>query len=164
MKIDLYREIAVCPFCEEAGAYDLIGLKVHLYTHCLIFPGVPMTDPPEEEGETVDPDLERKSFSLSQKTIGSFAAVVKGYAATQEETRSPDSRLVSVEDRLPAEHIPVTCVLRHSATGAVRSCRLIYAVEDDLNWRTADDHSELSYEYDVTHWWESKEEEESHEG
>lgn len=41
------------------------------------------------------------------------------------------------------------CEVTHSVTGESQQCVLLKVDEDDCDWRTADDHSELSYAWDV---------------
>jgi hypothetical protein len=46
----------------------------------------------------------------------------------------------------------VVAVVRHFHTKGTRTVTLKYVAEDDCNWRTADDGSELSHDWDVVKW------------
>lgn len=43
------------------------------------------------------------------------------------------------------------CALQHFHSGAYRYCELIKVDEDDVEFRTVDDGSEIAYEWTVTH-------------
>ena len=62
------------------------------------------------------------------------------------------SMWVKVSDSLPAINVPVLCKLQHWHTKNIQEHLLIYVNEDDVSWRTSDDHSELSYDYNVIEW------------
>ncbi len=44
------------------------------------------------------------------------------------------------------------CVVEHFHTKGVRPAHLFNVDESDVNWRTVDDNSELSHDWDVTHY------------
>lgn len=53
----------------------------------------------------------------------------------------------------PPLGIPVLAQLQRSGNPAKRvEAELIHVDEDDVSWRTADDKSELSYNWDVISW------------
>lgn len=54
--------------------------------------------------------------------------------------------------KLPRFNEHVLAVLRHCTTKDEISAVLYSVDEDDCDWRTADDHSELSYDWDVVSW------------
>jgi len=58
--------------------------------------------------------------------------------------------------RFPEEGKPVWCKLQHWHTKGIHYAWLIYVKEDDCSWRTADDRSEISYDWNVLCWKESK--------
>lgn len=53
---------------------------------------------------------------------------------------------------LPEYNVPVLCVVEHWKTKGTQEAELIFVKEDDCNWRTADDNSELSYDWNVIKW------------
>jgi len=62
---------------------------------------------------------------------------------------------ISVEDRLPEIHTPVLCNFRHWNKKVDRQDVLIRVIESDCMWRVWDLGaylSELSHDYNVTHW------------
>ena len=42
--------------------------------------------------------------------------------------------------------------LQHATSGTVIYAELIHVLESDCAWRTADDNSELSFDWDVIRW------------
>lgn len=62
--------------------------------------------------------------------------------------------LISIKDKLPGAGAEVLCQLKHCHTGNMQEHRLIRVEEDDCSWRTADDRSELSYDWNVVAWYE----------
>ena len=55
--------------------------------------------------------------------------------------------------KYPKAYIPIRATLQHWHTKGVRSCDLVFIDdEDDVSWRTLDDGSELSYDWDVINW------------
>ncbi len=60
---------------------------------------------------------------------------------------------VQTKDRLPSTGSEVQCRLKHFSTGKIQEHRLVKVNEDDCSWRTADDRSEISYNWDVVEWW-----------
>lgn len=61
---------------------------------------------------------------------------------------------VKLNERLPALGQAVLCRLRNDNTQAVQEHQLRRVAEDDCNWRTADDNSEISYNWTVFEWFE----------
>ena len=53
---------------------------------------------------------------------------------------------------LPELNKPVIATLQHFYTKGKIKFDLIAVDEDDVTWRTCDDHSELSYDWDVIFW------------
>ena len=53
---------------------------------------------------------------------------------------------------LPRYGEPVLATLRHWHTKNERTAVLICVDESDCDWRTADDNSEISYDWDVISW------------
>lgn len=62
---------------------------------------------------------------------------------------------IKVSDRLPSVGSEVQCRLKHFNADGVQEHRLVRVEEDDCAWRTADDRSEISYNWDVVEWYES---------
>lgn len=56
--------------------------------------------------------------------------------------------------RLPAVGSKVLCKLQHCHTGGIQEHELVKVRESDCSWRTADDNSELSYDWNVLEWFE----------
>jgi hypothetical protein len=54
--------------------------------------------------------------------------------------------------RTPKNGRDVLCRLRNDNTGTVQEHALRYVGEDDCAWRTADDNSEISYNWTVFEW------------
>lgn len=52
----------------------------------------------------------------------------------------------------PAVGPVVRARVRHCTTKSVVTVLLVHVSEDDVSWRTADDLSELSYDWDVIAW------------
>ena len=46
----------------------------------------------------------------------------------------------------------VTATLQHVFTKNTQEYDLVHVSESDVSWRTADDHSELSYDFNVIGW------------
>ncbi|EJY6032818.1 hypothetical protein FA341_31685 [Pseudomonas aeruginosa] len=61
---------------------------------------------------------------------------------------------IKTSDRLPRAGAEIQCRLKHFNTKGVLEHRLVKVEEDDCSWRTADDHSEISYDWDVVEWYE----------
>lgn len=55
-------------------------------------------------------------------------------------------------EKYPEINRPVKVILQHWYTKGTRTAELIYVAEDDCNWRTIDDLSELSYDWKVISW------------
>jgi len=53
---------------------------------------------------------------------------------------------------LPNEGMIVNATLQHWYTKGTQQADLVRVNEDDVTWRTADDNSELSYDWDVISW------------
>ncbi|QED82132.1 hypothetical protein FTV90_26100 (plasmid) [Escherichia coli] len=56
---------------------------------------------------------------------------------------------ISVNDKMPVVGVPVHCQLKGCWSGKIVEYDLIHVQEDDCSWRTADDNSEVSYDFDV---------------
>ena len=54
--------------------------------------------------------------------------------------------------KMPDINKTVNATLQHFHTKNKRLAELIAVDEDDVNWRTADDGSELSHDWDVISW------------
>jgi hypothetical protein len=52
----------------------------------------------------------------------------------------------------PKDDKPVLAQLQHWYTKGIREAILIRVHEDDVAWRTADDNSEISYDWNVVRW------------
>jgi hypothetical protein len=59
---------------------------------------------------------------------------------------------IKTKVRLPSTGVEVQCRLKHFSTEGIQEHRLVKVEEDDCAWRTADDHSEISYSWDVVEW------------
>lgn len=59
---------------------------------------------------------------------------------------------IKVKERMPELEHPVKCRLKHWNSEEVQEHKLIHVAEDDCSWRTADDRSEVSYNWDVIEW------------
>ena len=55
-------------------------------------------------------------------------------------------------DRMPNVGHVVRCKVRNEDTQDTQEHDLIHVAESDQDWRTADDHSELSYDWTVIAW------------
>lgn len=64
----------------------------------------------------------------------------------------PAQQWINCSERMPEIGVPVRCQLRRCSTGEVLESSLIHVNEGDCSWRTADDNSEISYEFDVVSW------------
>lgn len=53
---------------------------------------------------------------------------------------------------LPENGKRYLCKLQHYKTKQIIEYELIKVTEDDCEWRTADDNSEISYNWDVVQW------------
>lgn len=53
---------------------------------------------------------------------------------------------------MPAYDLPVLCKLQHATTGSIQEHELVRVQEEDCSWRTADDHAELSHDWNVIEW------------
>lgn len=63
-----------------------------------------------------------------------------------------EKKWISWRERYPELNKPVLCQVRHFGSGRVQEAWLIHVDEDDCDWRTSDDHSEISYDWDVLYW------------
>jgi hypothetical protein len=61
---------------------------------------------------------------------------------------------IKTGERLPMPGAEVQCRLKHAFTGNSQEHRLKCVDEDDCNWRTADDGSEIDYSWTVIEWFE----------
>lgn len=52
----------------------------------------------------------------------------------------------------PKFDVLVVATIEHWNTKETQLVDLIHVNEDDVTWRTADDNSELSYDYNVINW------------
>lgn len=59
---------------------------------------------------------------------------------------------INTKTSIPSTGAKVMCRLKHFHTGSVQEHILIKVDEGDCDWRTADDHSEISYSWDVIQW------------
>jgi hypothetical protein len=53
---------------------------------------------------------------------------------------------------MPKINTVVNATIEHWHTKGKRQAELIHVKEDDVSWRTADDNSELSYDWNVVAW------------
>ena len=56
------------------------------------------------------------------------------------------------KEELAAPGLPVLCKIQHWYTKGEREYLLVRVLEDDCSWRTADDNSELSHDWNVVAW------------
>jgi hypothetical protein len=66
------------------------------------------------------------------------------------ENLSPD--WVSVKDRLPVTNSVVLCRVERDSSKKIFYYVLRKVKEDDCDWRTVDDNSEITYFVTITHW------------
>lgn len=59
---------------------------------------------------------------------------------------------IGYEMKLPKPGTKVIALLEHWHTKGKRKAELIRVNEDDCAWRTVDDRSEISYDWNVIHW------------
>lgn len=59
---------------------------------------------------------------------------------------------ISVKDNMPDVGVPVWGALRHWHTKNYRYAEIKRVDESDCDFRTVDDNSEISYDWNVTHW------------
>jgi len=59
---------------------------------------------------------------------------------------------VKVGEEMPPLNAPVKCQLQHWHAKGIQEHELVHVAEDDCSWRTADDNSEVSHDYNVTAW------------
>ena len=52
----------------------------------------------------------------------------------------------------PELNRPVKAIIKHFNHWQLHVARMIAVDEDDCDWRTVDDNSELSYEWNVVYW------------
>lgn len=85
-------------------------------------------------------------------------AFVAGYYHTMLKTLfdsgeivPPENEWISVKDHLPEINEPVIAFIKWQSGKPVVAV-IKRVKEDDCEWRTVDDNSELSYYLDVTHW------------
>ncbi len=59
---------------------------------------------------------------------------------------------IKASDVMPEYNKDVCVILRHCGNHKKIKALLIRVNEDDCTWRTADDHTELSFDWDVKYW------------
>lgn len=59
---------------------------------------------------------------------------------------------VDVRKRLPKVNVAVLCKLRHFKKNEYQEALLKKVNEGDCDWRTADDNSEINYDWNVVSW------------
>jgi hypothetical protein len=59
---------------------------------------------------------------------------------------------IDVKERTPDVGVFVRAILRGCSKGKIVEALLYHVDEDDCFWRTADDNSEVSYDWDVLFW------------
>ena len=59
---------------------------------------------------------------------------------------------IKIEEQLPPLGLVVACQLHHDLNGTVCEHDLVRVDETDCTWRTADDHCEISYSWNVVAW------------
>ncbi len=65
-----------------------------------------------------------------------------------------DPRWVSVSKKMPEVGTVMIAILQHWYTKGLRQTELKAVEESDCTFRTNDDNSEISYDWNVTHWME----------
>lgn len=67
---------------------------------------------------------------------------------------APGMTRISPQDKstYPTPGQVVVAQLRGCGSGRTVEAELVHVVEDDVTWRTADDMSEVSYDWDVVGW------------
>jgi hypothetical protein len=80
--------------------------------------------------------------------VSRVAVQVQNVIADQEwiTLSSPNDK------NLPDFAVTVQCKVQHWHTKGIREVSLVRVPEDDCNWRTADDGSELSHDWSVVAW------------
>lgn len=61
---------------------------------------------------------------------------------------------VPTKEKMPEVGTVVVAILQHWHTKGLRQTELIIVDEGDCSFRTTDDNSEISYDWDITHWME----------
>ena len=59
---------------------------------------------------------------------------------------------IDPKERVPEVGVPVKALLRGGTTGKLVEAVLVRVDEGDCFWRTADDHSEVDFNWDVVGW------------
>lgn len=59
---------------------------------------------------------------------------------------------IQTNDKLPEIGKVVKCKMQHFHTKSIQEHLLIRVIEDDYDWRTADDNSEISHDWNVISW------------
>lgn len=54
--------------------------------------------------------------------------------------------------KMPTVGALVSCLLRHHSTGKILENQLRKVQESDVDWRTADDNSEIGYDWEIIAW------------
>ncbi|MDA0152366.1 hypothetical protein OH460_08630 [Vibrio sp. Makdt] len=63
----------------------------------------------------------------------------------------------SIKDKEPPSDVPVMCKLQHWFTEGVQEYEMIRVESSDHSWITADDRSELDFNWNVIEWLETPE-------
>jgi hypothetical protein len=63
---------------------------------------------------------------------------------------------INIDNKKPRLKVPTVCVVQHWNTKRLRHALLKRVNEGDCNWRTVDDNSELSYNWNVIYWSKQK--------
>lgn len=71
---------------------------------------------------------------------------------------------IKTTERLPATGQEMRCRLEHWNSDKIVEERLVKVDEDDCAWRTADDNSEISYNWNVIEWEDTSDQTISHTG
>lgn len=64
---------------------------------------------------------------------------------------------IKSNEKLPVADTVMMCKLQHATTNNVQEHLLRKVDEDDVAWRTADDNSEVSYDWSVVEWFSADE-------
>lgn len=62
---------------------------------------------------------------------------------------------ISIKEKEPPINVPVKCKLQHWFTGSVLEYEMVRVDGEDHNWVTADDSSELDFNWNVIEWLET---------
>ena len=68
------------------------------------------------------------------------------------EKNIEENRWIPIKEREPEIKERVLAVVQHWHTKGRRIYELYRVDESDVHWRTVDDNSEISYDWNVTHW------------